>query len=213
MSKSKKMTFGMIWAAMRPGEQDVTEYDFEGANGKQTITIKRSLTLGEAMSFIDGIAGACVDMDTGTYNPGVFDFALRLSALIYYAGFSTPDMTNIEAVAKAWDVVYQTRLFDAVIEHINYTQYHELVEAAAAKISYMKDCLVSTQASKMNELIGKMDEVMQSGQSVMEQLSSEDMRKLLGELGGLVDVNAGQRPEASADDDGNVIRLHFGEDK
>ena len=209
MSKSKKLTFGMIAADMKPNDNAVCEYEYEGKNGKYGVTIRRWLPLADAMSFIAGIIDVCIDMDAGEYHPETFDFALRLSVLISYAGFDSPDMTDTTAVAKAYDVVYNTDLFERITENIDWVQYHELVESATEQIRYMRDCMVSAKASKINDLLEKMDAVMKSGENLMSELTSRDLKATIDEM---LKLSGKAKDNSDNARSGNIVLFPSGDD-
>lgn len=202
---SKKVTFNMIASDMHPVENDAT-ITYTGVNNEYEISVKHKLGFMDAMRFVRDLAGSCSDIDSGDYTPDGFDFAVKANALIYYAGFAAPS-----DVSKAYEVVYGTDLFDKVMEIIDRRQFDTLVKAAKDRLEYTKDFIIASQASKINDLINKMDEVIREGNSVMTQLNSdefrtkiEDMLRIMGEP---VSV------ETTGVEDGNIVSFQGGEDQ
>lgn len=179
MSKSKKITFGMIAADMVKPENETVV--FAGKNREYTITVKRSLDISDAMSFIDSIVLPCADVSSGRYSPELFDLMVRMSTLVYYAGFDVPEPGE-ENVAIAYDVLYNTDIYDRVRAVVDGEQFQSLVYGAKECVEHAKEMIVSSQASRLNELLEKMDAMMHDGAAAIEELSDSKMVTGIGDL-------------------------------
>ena len=200
MSKSgKKLTINMIAAEMQ--DYDTSEIIvFQGKNNEIKIPVKHRLDFEESMTMVRDIAASCANLEDGTYAPEAFDMSVRLSTLIYYAGI---DWSG--DVAKAYQVVYETSLFDDVWERIDHNQFNMLVEAAKKKAEFQRDQIISTGASKVNELIEKMNEVMMDSTNLIKQMDSDEFAAQLEELKKLAEAaNGGAQSAEHAD---NIVEL------
>lgn len=175
MAKTKKVTFGMLAADMP--EVEYTTVTYKGKNKEYNINVKIFLDFEEAMMFVNDIANACANSVNENYRPEVFDFAVKASALAYYAGIEIG-----EDAGKVYDVIYGTDLYQRVREVINEEQFLALASAARDRVNYDRDNIVSAHTSQINELINKMDEVMRDGNQVIEQLSGDEIKKNLDDL-------------------------------
>jgi len=176
MAKSKKVTFKMLRADMP--EVKSVEITWSGKNKTYTIDVKPVLSFEEAMEFVRETARVCAKAADVKYVPEAFDFAVKAGTLAYYAGL---DIGEDESGA-VYDIIYSTDLYNQVREVINEAQYLGLVNAARDKVNYERDSIVSAQGSQMNELLAKMDSVMNDGDKLMEQLSGDELRKNLDDL-------------------------------
>ena len=189
MSSTNNVTFDMIAADME--KKDDVALEYTGKNRKFEMKIKRILGFKDAMSFVKSIVSVCTDKDEMLYAPETFDFAIRANTLIYYAGLKAP--RNIE---KCYEVVYGTELYKMVTNRINEHQFNTLVRAAMNRLEYIKERSVGTQAEQVQKLIGKMDEVMDSGSQVMEQLSTGEVARQLRELAMVVNPGVDDNADA-----------------
>lgn len=198
MSKSKKITFGMIAADMEKPESEIVK--FGGVNKEFEIEVRRNLDFKGAMGFVHSIAASCASLDSGEYTPEVFDFAVRVNTLIYYAGFE-----GSEDTLKAYDVAYRSGLYDDITEVIDIDQYGVLLQAARTLVNYTRESIIAFQSAKVNELIDKMDEVMREGNSVVETLTSEEMNEKLGEMMRIANIGRTEPAQESAEAESNNI--------
>lgn len=119
------------------------EVTFDGKDGKTKIAVKRLLKYKEAMSFVDDVVTQCVDIKACSYRPEVFDYAVKMNTLVYYAGFASPASTE-----NAYSVIYGTNLYEVVRGEIDEEQYMALVSAAKERINNGKEIINRLPASK-----------------------------------------------------------------
>ena len=204
MSNAKKLTFNMI-AAEISHDSNVECIQYIGEHKQYDIAVKRTLDFNDAMRFVMDIVNSCSDEKTSNYSPEGFDFAARVNTLIYYAGFVVPS-----DIYKAYDVVYRTELFNKIYEIIDRTQFNVLIKAAKDKLAYMRDAFLSSQASKINELVSKMDAIMDDGNAVVAALNSDEMRSKIDDMMHVVTVMASGPENAQQernDADSKIVAL------
>jgi len=202
MSKSKKITFGMIAADMpKTGERETIK--FNGVNREFEIEVRKTLDFKDAMGFVRSIAATCADVNNGEYTPELFDFTVRVNTLIYYAG-----MEGTGDAVRAYDVAYRSGIYGAVVDAIDDEQYGVLLQAAKALIGYSRESIIAFQVAKVNELIEKMDEVMREGDTVVNALSSDELNGKLEDMMRIVNVGrtAPEQETAEVDSD-NIVKL------
>lgn len=181
MSKTKKITFNMVSSDI--AKSDTVEIVFNGVNKEFVIQAKRILEFKDAVNFVRDVADSCFDNETDSYNPEAYDFALKTNALIYYGGFTMP--TDF---AKAYKVVYETDLFERVFESaIDRRQWDTLTSAIQNRIDFYKNSLIMSQASKVGDLISRMDQMLSDSNKAIAEISSpafkdkiDDMVQVLG---------------------------------
>jgi mRNA interferase YafQ len=116
-----------------------------------TFQVKRMISLSDMVLFVREVVEACVDFEGGDYLPEAYDFAIRLGVLTHYANFEMA--TSME---KQYMLVYGTRAFEQVMEHVNGEQFRDIVQAINKKIQYMVNLMSSSAVAKINEVINKL---------------------------------------------------------
>lgn len=199
MSKTKKMTFNMIAAALHK-ESEVVEVKLPEAEDI-VLTVRRTLQMKDAMGFVQDVAASCIDLDAASYTPEAFDFAMRINVLTRYAGVEAP-----KDLAKAYRIVYETGVFDAVFDEINHDQFDILIAAVHERIGYAQGLMTSAAVHKVDELVGKMDEMVETSTDVMERAGSSEFRSMLEsfvKMQGAAENSA----EAPVQDESGVIMM------
>lgn len=155
------------------------------------IVIKRRLSLVEMMEFVDSVVGVCVDEDTGEYHPEFYGFAVRANILSMYANFRLP--ADIE---KQYELLYNTDMVDLVLENIDQDQYGEIEADTRRKIRHKTAMMRSAQGAAVDELMGKVAELLDKINSLAEQnsklyenISPEETAELLKKISELGDVD------------------------
>ncbi len=186
-SKTKKLTFNMLAAEVQSKEPaSVTVRGFED----QPLMVQRTLTLNNAIEFVRNTVSMVVDEESGEYLPEVFDFALKLNVLMSYAGIPVPKDFN-----KAYKVIYESNLYESVMEVINKEQYYILEDAIEDRVKYLRDTFVASAAAQLNKLVQKMDNVMNESTSALGQINSTDFLKALDSMQNIVDASNGERQD------------------
>lgn len=198
MSKSNKVTFGMIAANMKEAEPTTLDIG-DGI----TLQVKRTLPLNDAISFIEEIVGANINTDEGTYTPEAYDFSMRVAVLHFYAGIDFPKSKD---TAKAYRVVYETDLFGKVFDLIDQNQFDILLRAADERIKHECDLMSSVAMQQAEKILDKMNDIFEESSEVMEELDSDDFRTALSNMTKIVQnenlKNTGDKETAAPDDKG-----------
>ena len=180
MSKTKKMTFNMV--ASKAKKQEPVALTLEWMDGK-TIYVQPRLTLDEAMSFVDNVAGSCFDSTTGEYTPEILEFVTYINTLVCYAGFDAP--TDLK---KAYRAVYETPIMKEVTECIDGEQYMELIDAIEEKLKYMVNASVATAGKQVSDAVVKLNSIIEEGNAAMDHMQSPEFTQAMqrmAEIGGM----------------------------
>lgn len=171
MSKTKKITFNMLAAGLPKIEKQVLQY------GEFEIEVTPTLPIKKMLEFVDDVVATCVDIDSGSYLPEVYELALNLAMLHHYAGFE-----KAKDIEKAYRVVRETDICERVFELIDHKQYHEIVVAIDDRISFALQVMAVASGSSVMKLINKMDDVINSSTEALGALNSDEMHGMLDEL-------------------------------
>ena len=148
------------------------------------IHITKTLPLQEMLLFVQEVVEACIDGETGEYLPEAYDFAIRAGVLTRYANFTLP--ANLD---NQYMLVYNTGAFDQVVAHINERQFNDIVGAIDKKIKFMLDVISSSAVTKINEVIGKFNELAETAENAFGDVNGEDMANVVKGITQLKDIN------------------------
>lgn len=184
-SKTKKLTFNMLAAEIQPSEPAmITVRGFED----QPIAVQKTLSLQQALAFIKNTVSMVVDTETGEYMPEVCDFALKLNVILSYADIAIP-----KDLEKAYKVVYESNLYDSVMDVINSEQYYILEDAVSDRVQYLRDMLVSGAAIQVNEMIKKMEDTMGDSLKTLNEFNSDSFLNALNSMQNVVSAAEGEQ--------------------
>ena len=154
------------------------------------IHITKTLPLQEMLLFVQEVVEACIDGETGEYLPEAYDFAIRAGVLTRYANFTLP--ANLD---NQYMLVYNTGAFDQVVAHINERQFNDIVRAIDKKIKFMLDVISSSAVTKINEVIGKFNELAETAENAFGDVNGEDISSLKENLTATVIFVTGDKEE------------------
>lgn len=173
MAKSKKLTFNMINAILPEVEEH--EIVISEEHG-MTACVKSVLGFGDAMSFVRSVAGSCFDSND-QYMPELFDFAVAVNIMVYYAGIDEP-----KDYSKAYRVLTHGDFYNKVFNEINTAQLDALVEAAKRRINHKREELIQANVAKMNELIIEVDRMVAESGEAVKTINSGDFQRVVESL-------------------------------
>lgn len=195
-SKTKKLTFNMIAAEIQPEEPVmITVRGFED----QPIAVQKTLSFKQALSFIKNTTAMVVDAEMGEYMPEIFDFALKLNVIMSYADIPVP-----KDLEKAYKVVYESNLYDSVMDVINSEQYYILEDAVSDRVQYLRDTLVSGAAIQVNAMIKKMEDMMGDSLKTLNEFNSDSFLNALNSMQNVVSAADGEQ-QAEPNKMGEVV--------
>lgn len=175
---NKKHTIKTLMESIPEFNTNTTELKLEGDYFKDiTLRIQYTLPLEDAVGFVKDVTATCVDDEQVEYMPELFDFAMRMYVLMYYANV---DLSK--DVKKAYRILYGTTIFEQVCECINPAQYDDLISSAEKRIEHWKNIISSSVAGKVSEMMSKLDEVMSSGREVMDAFNGDEFKSAVARL-------------------------------
>lgn len=167
---NKKFTINTLMASIP--EINKIDVKLEGEFFKDiTLQVRRTLPLEDAMNFVRDIVATCIDDEQAEFLPELFDFAVRMYVVMYYANV---DLSK--DAKKAYRILYDTDLFEQVYAHVNTAQSSNLILSAEKRIEHWKNILSSSVAGKVTEMMHKMEDVVASSAEMAETIDSEDFK-------------------------------------
>lgn len=179
--KSKKISITAFDKIMREENTPIEIIEWHGID----VTIRKTLSLKDALTFVDTVSKSCFDSETGAYMPEVKVFAMKCCILEMYANFSLP--ANVE---HKYDLVYNTDAVDTVLKHINMRQLNELTDAISEKVDNMAQANIENINKQMNDVYNAFNELQNHFGQILSGVNAEDVSKLVQSIAeGKIDEN------------------------
>ncbi len=195
MAKTKKLSFNNLADEIKEQEVKTIKLD---PDSKFEIHVKPTLAMADAMKFVNNVVAACIDLDTMDYTPEAYDLALRLATVTMYTDIEPPK--NFE---KAYKVLYETKLYDKVLDCINKEHYFVLIDAAYEHIEYLKNSFISVSAVKMGEVVDKMNKMMDDSADTLKEMNSDEFKTALASMQDIISATNGD--DTSNEDTAEII--------
>ena len=145
-------------------------------NGLEVI-ITKTLTLEEMISFADSVVKSCFDQATGAYMPEIKDFAIRSNVMERYANFTMPSK-----VENQYDMVMRSGAFEMIMNHINTSQFGELMHAIDAKLQNAADANVQMVFRQFNDVVASFEGLQEKVGSMFAGVDPSDIGKLMSAI-------------------------------
>ena len=145
-------------------------------NGLQVV-IKKNLSLEEMMTFANSVVKSCFDQSSGAYMPEVKDFAIRANVLDMYTNFTLP-----KDLSKQYDMVIRSGAVEMVMNHINFTQFSELMKAIDAKLQNTADANIQAFITKLDAVTSAFTNMQEQMESMFSNFDAEEVSKFISSI-------------------------------
>ena len=168
MSNKKMVTKTSLRKALRSITSDrVIQINVRVGDENICIDVKRYLTSQEEISCIASIIDSV--MIDGEYKPEVIEVAYMMNYLMAY--------TNIDISVGVEDVYrlkYETDLFEKCFDISGFSQWEKICSQAQNAIKYKNDSVLFGAKKELDLLIGKIEQITDSLNSVSESFRDVD---------------------------------------
>ena len=147
----------VVKAKETPGWADTETKHWNGID----VEVHRTLNFTDAMKFVDMVVSLAYDEMTGSYTPELKDLGIRKSVIDLYTNVELP--TDIE---ECHEVLYETNLFEFVLNLINGRQLNMIVASIEDKLNYITQTNIDAINRKMNELTSVFGDFMKNFEGV-----------------------------------------------
>lgn len=141
------------------------------------VTITKNLPLEDMLAFADSVVKSCFDQTTGAYMPEVKDFAIRINVMERYANFTLPSKAE-----RQYDIVMRSGAYEMILNHINITQFYELMKAIDAKLQNAADANVQMVFRQFNDVVTSFEGLQEKVGALFAGVDSADIGKLMGAI-------------------------------
>ena len=175
MAKIKKISINTMDKIVKEMSNPVEVFEWQGIE----VTVTKTLSLTQMLEFVNNVAESCFTADSGKYMPEVKDFVIKSNVLEMYANFNLP--SNLD---HRYEIIYNTDVFEAVLNKINETQFKEMLNAIEHKLDNMAQANIEQINRQMNEIYANLDNMQEQFANIFDGIDSSDMSKLVSALAG-----------------------------
>lgn len=173
MNKIKKVSVNAFEKAMKDNYTPYSEIEWSGI----TVTVKRNLSFGEMMEFVESVVQLCFANDTNRYIPEIKDFAIKTLVLEKYTNINMPQ--NIE---KRYEFVSFTDIVQNVLSKVDKIQFNEIVQAIDAKLEYMSNANIEAVNRQVTALYDTLQNLESQFTDMFSGLDSDSVTKLVNAI-------------------------------
>lgn len=173
MKKIKKVSVNAFEKAMNDNYVPFSEIEWNGI----TITVKRNLSFGEMMEFVESVVQLCFANDTDRYIPEVKDFAIKTLVLEKYTNINIP-----QSIEKRYEFVSFTDVVQAVLSNVDKMQFNEIVQAIDTKLEYMSNANIEAVNRQVTALYATLQELESQFSEMFSGLDRDSVTKLVNAI-------------------------------
>lgn len=96
----------------------------------------------------------------------------------------------------AYDLIYNTKVVDQVVDQINQVQYFEILDAIQARVKYATRKMSNLATEKVNELLVRMEAFADNAEQMFAGVDGQDIAALMQNLAGAGSVDEAKLVEA-----------------
>lgn len=170
-----KISISAVENVMKELGPQIVEVDWHGNN----LVIKKTLSLQEMLSFVDGVVNGCFNQDTFEYMPEAKDFVLMASIVEYYSNVRLPD--NIE---RKYALLHNTDLVSTIVENFDSRQFEEMNRAIASKVKSRVDSNTERLAKMIAEIGDRVLAVVNQFSEAYADVTKDDINNIIHAVSG-----------------------------
>lgn len=155
-----------------------TDIQWNGLN----VRVKRRLSIGEVMSFVDTVYDICMHNWTGGYMPELKDFAIKSCTIAMYTNITLPK--NGE---KQYDYICalsddEDSLFDEIDTVIDVVQYDNMMDAINEKIKLGVRTGVEDISAKISDVCNVIESMQSQIDNVFNGVTPEQLTSFMSAM-------------------------------
>lgn len=204
--KTNKVSVATIEKVMKERfTEEPKTFDWYGVE----IEYKENIPMEYAVTFVNNVVDTCFDKD-GNYIPEFKVFLIRSFTVQMYSNVRLP-----QDLKKQYDILYNSDLYNVLIQHVDIVQYDTLLMAIDEKLEYRRNADVMTMRMTLNNLIAQF----QNFEEQLNQVEIEDVRNIAEAINGVdldeekfVDAILNRKPDSEEqvieDKENKIISIH-----
>lgn len=198
VNKFESMVIKQEPVVITTGEQDDVE-----------IIVTPTIGLESMIDFVNYVVNSCVDMDRGEYIPEAYSLSFDMALLTHYANFTMPS-----SLEKAYELINNTDAVTLVSANVDGGQLSEIMDAIDNKIGHLLDVIASSAVTRINEVMGKINSIVEMSESALSGLNPDDIKGFFDRVSAISDKDVETVARAVStnivSDDGDVVTIKKG---
>lgn len=195
MAEKKNTANTLKTAIKKNGEGEKASVTY----GEMTLGVKRYLTLGEAMLFVDYVVKGCYGSN-GEYMPEIRNFLTDCAVLAFYGGLTLP-----EDIQARYDMVTRGKKLTLEIKNaVDYDQLEEITDAITERINIINAMNAHQVEQRLNEIVAAFEDVTNKMTGLFGGIDVKDVENVIKAVGdGKVDEEKLMKAYLEAKHDGS----------
>ena len=167
--------------------------------GEMTLNVKRYLSLGEVMLFVDYVVKGCYGSN-GEYMPEIRNFLTDCAILAFYGGLTLP-----EDIQARYDMVTRGKKLTLEIKDaVDYDQLEEITDAITERINIINAMNAHQVEQRLNEIVAAFEDVTNKMTGLFGGIDVKDVENVIKAVGdGKVDEEKLMKAYLEARHDGS----------
>ncbi len=174
MKETKTVSVNAIEDVMKNEFHNETTIQWHGVD----IVVKKTISLQNAMEFVNQVVNGCFSDADGDYMPELKDYAIRACMIEKYTNIRLPENTN-----TMYNMMYQTDLCEHVCAAIDKAQFTALVDAINEKLDFEANAAIK----KITQLAEAMNTLTAEYEKMFSNVTPEDIQAVTNAIANGVD--------------------------
>lgn len=146
--------------------------------GEMTLSVKRYLSLGEVMLFVDYVVKGCYGSN-GEYMPEIRNFLTDCAVLAFYGGLTLP-----EDIQERYDMVTRGKKLTLEIKNaVDYDQLAEITDAITERINIINAMNAHQVEQQLNDVVAAFEDVTNKMTGLFGGIDVKDVENVIKAVG------------------------------
>lgn len=172
-NKTKKISINAFEKAVKENYPQTETVEWNGLE----IEIKRTLSFGEMLAFVDSVTKSCFGGEDEVYQPQMKDFAIRGALVELYTNLTLPSDLN-----KIYELLYSCDIISVIMPYINKSQFNTIVAAAEDRIAHTVKANIASLEKQIDDMYGKLNNMEEQLASIFSGIGADDLKNIIGAI-------------------------------
>lgn len=172
-NKTKKISINAFEKAVKENYPQTETVEWNGLE----IEIKRTLSFGEMLAFVDSVTKSCFGGEDEVYQPQAKDFAIRWQTVELYTNITLPSNPK-----NMYELLYGCDIVNVVTSYINKSQFNAMVAAVEDNIAYTAKANIASLEKQIDDMYGKLNSMEEQLSSIFSGIGADDLKNIIGAI-------------------------------
>lgn len=169
MAKAKKVSISQMDKVIKEERDPNVTFDWNGA----TVEVKRMVPFTRVLGLVRTITDSCFAVDSGEFLPEVRELATRAAIVEEYSNVRLPD--NID---HKYEVLFCTDIYDQIVQHIDGTQYGQVLMAVDERLDIMVDANIEAMRRRLDKALVEFENMIDQTMTLFNGVNPDDIEKV-----------------------------------